>query len=289
MGTAAPTSSGGHRGVPYEASDRGDRSFGAWRPGPAKGLHSRKRTWGKAHHRDRGRRQPARQHRRDDGAGGRSRACAHRCGASARGVGPARDSSGARGPGAGDCSSGSRRKGRPSGPRRAPRPPAGRPLPRDDDGTDRAAGRMSGPAGAPACRCGLRRGRRRRRFLAASAAALRKAAEVAPGARLVAVHAVHVPYRGLMPADAAGSFIGEAEAAEAGWRQRETLPAALGKVALVEGAIGQVLTDVVRREDAELIAVGAHARSGVHNALVGSFATRMMRDAPCDLLIARPT
>lgn len=126
-------------------------------------------------------------------------------------------------------------------------------------------------------------------FSPASAAALRKAAEVAPGARLVAVHAVHVPYRGLMPADAAGSFIGEAEAAEAGWRQRETLPAALGKVALVEGAIGQVLTDVVRREDAELITVGAHARSGVHNALVGSFATRMMRDAPCDLLIARPT
>lgn len=125
-------------------------------------------------------------------------------------------------------------------------------------------------------------------FSPASAAAVRKAAELAPGARLAAVHALHVPYRGLMPADAVGSCLGEAEAAEAGWRRMERLPATLGKVALVEGAIGQVLVEAVRTENADLIAVGAHARSGLHNALVGSSAARMMRDAPCDLLITRP-
>ena len=125
-------------------------------------------------------------------------------------------------------------------------------------------------------------------FSPASAAALRKAAEFAPEARLAAVHAIHVPYRGLMPADAVGSFLGEAETAEAGWRRAESLPEALGKVALPEGAIGTVLTDAVRTEGADLVAVGAHARSGLHNALIGSFAARMIRDAPCDLLIARP-
>jgi nucleotide-binding universal stress UspA family protein len=125
-------------------------------------------------------------------------------------------------------------------------------------------------------------------FSPASATALCKAAELAPEARLAGVHAFHVPYRGLMPADAVGSFLGEAEAAEAGWRRTESLPAALGKVALLEGAIGQVLTDAVRSEGADLIALGAHARGGLHNALIGSFAARMIRDAPCDLLIARP-
>lgn len=125
-------------------------------------------------------------------------------------------------------------------------------------------------------------------FSPAAAAALRKAAVIAPGARIAAVHALHVPYRGLMPADATGAWLGEAEAAEAAWRRTQALPPALGKVACVEGAIGAVLEDTVRRENADLVALGAHARSGLHNALLGSFAARMIRDAACDLLIARP-
>lgn len=125
-------------------------------------------------------------------------------------------------------------------------------------------------------------------FSPAAAASVRKAAEIAAGARLVGVHAFHVPYRGLMPADAVSSFFGDAEAAEARWRRKEALPDTLGKVEIVEGPIGQALNDAVRHEDAELIALGAHARSGLHNAIVGSFTTRMMREAPCDLLIARP-
>lgn len=125
-------------------------------------------------------------------------------------------------------------------------------------------------------------------FSPAAAAALRKAAAVAPDARFVAVHALQVPYRGLMPADAVGPWLGEAEAAEAAWRRTQSLPPALGEVACVEGAIGTVLGDAVRRENADLIALGAHARSGLHTALLGSFAARMIRDAACDLLIARP-
>ena len=38
----------------------------------------------------------------------------------------------------------------------------------------------------------------------------------------------------------------------------------------------------------DLIAVGAHGRVGAARAILGSLATDLMRDPPCDLLIARP-
>ncbi len=125
-------------------------------------------------------------------------------------------------------------------------------------------------------------------FSPAAAAALRRAHAIAPDAPLVAVHALHVPYRGLMPADTVGAFLGEAEAAEAEWRRTQTLPAGLGKVELIEGSVEPVVSGVLSRTGADLIALGAHARSWLHAALVGSVVARMMREPPCDLLIARP-
>ena len=125
-------------------------------------------------------------------------------------------------------------------------------------------------------------------FSPASAAALRRAHDLAPDGPLFAVHALHVPYRGLMPADTVGAFLGEAEATEAEWRRTQTLPAGLDNVDLIEGSVDQVLAGVLSRTGADLIALGAHARSGLHAAVVGSVAARLMREPPCDLLIARP-
>ena len=39
---------------------------------------------------------------------------------------------------------------------------------------------------------------------------------------------------------------------------------------------------------ADLIAMGAHGRVGAARAILGSVSTDLMRDPPCDLLIARP-
>lgn len=125
-------------------------------------------------------------------------------------------------------------------------------------------------------------------FSPATAAALRRAHALAPEAPLAAVHAFHVPYRGLLPADTVGAFLGEAEAAEAEWRRTQELPTALGKVELIEGSVEQVLTASLSRSGADLLALGAHARTGLHAAVVGSVAARLMREPPCDLLIARP-
>lgn len=125
-------------------------------------------------------------------------------------------------------------------------------------------------------------------FSSACAAAVRHAHALAPKAPITAVHALHVPYRGLLPADTITSFLGDAKTAEAGWRRAQPLPSALGAVELVEGAIEQVLAQVRARTGADLLALGAHGRSGVYAALVGSLVARLMREPLCDLLIARP-
>ena len=50
----------------------------------------------------------------------------------------------------------------------------------------------------------------------------------------------------------------------------------------------QVALNRVRQGQADLIAVGAHGRVGAGRAILGSVSTDLMRDPPCDLLIARP-
>lgn len=125
-------------------------------------------------------------------------------------------------------------------------------------------------------------------FSPAAAAALRRAHVLAPDAPIVAVHALHVPYRGLMPGESIGAFLGEAKASEAEWRRTQTLPAALGKVELLEGGVEQVLAGALSRTGADLMALGAHARGALHAAVIGSLAARLMREPPCDLLITRP-
>ncbi|SPH17355.1 Putative universal stress protein [Defluviimonas aquaemixtae] len=125
-------------------------------------------------------------------------------------------------------------------------------------------------------------------FSPASAAALRAAAMVAPKARLRAVHAMHVPFKGLMPSDTQAPFLREAQAAERDWRKSETLPSTLEKVEIIEGSAFDVLADAIRANGADLVAVGTHARSGLATRLLGSFATSLIRNVTTDVILARP-
>lgn len=118
------------------------------------------------------------------------------------------------------------------------------------------------------------------------------AAHIAPGARIVPVHALLVPYKGMLAQTSSAdelleSFSLEPKQDDAAWRAGNDLPDALEPTEIVEGSAATVLADVARREDAHLIIVGAHGRVGSHRAILGSVASELMRSPPCDVLVVR--
>jgi nucleotide-binding universal stress UspA family protein len=59
------------------------------------------------------------------------------------------------------------------------------------------------------------------------------------------------------------------------------------ETAVRQGAVLTVLREEVGRTGADLLAVGTHGRTGVAHAFLGSVAEALLRDPPCDLLVAR--
>ena len=130
-------------------------------------------------------------------------------------------------------------------------------------------------------------------FSPASASAARIALEIAPQAQLSALHALQVPYSGMLATAPAARdelekpFRNDAKRSDALWRQELDL-ASMPPTEIVLGAPQRLMRDRVRQGQADLIAVGAHGRVGAGRAILGSVSTDLMRDPPCDLLIARP-
>lgn len=129
-------------------------------------------------------------------------------------------------------------------------------------------------------------------FSPASDAALLLAAELFPDAARYPVHAVHVPYSGMMAASegsgdmVAASFLKEAQQQAEAWNKKAIVPTEPLKV--VHGPLGSVIWQEATRLNADVICAGAHGRVGAPPALLGSLATELLRDAPCDVLLARP-
>ena len=92
--------------------------------------------------------------------------------------------------------------------------------------------------------------------------------------------AVHA---GMAAPHAAELMQGEAETALA--EAKEIAPAATGK--LVNGEPVAVLLREAEAQQATLVAVGSHGRGRAAGMLLGTVAARMLRDAPCSVLIAR--
>jgi nucleotide-binding universal stress UspA family protein/predicted transcriptional regulator len=121
--------------------------------------------------------------------------------------------------------------------------------------------------------------------------ALRLSARLlSPGGRLVAVtvldlsHAARAGFESGRVAE-----VMEAEAEEAHGQAKDELAAVPGAEArLVTGRPVPLLVEQVEAEGAGLLALGAHGRSRVAGILFGSVATRMLHDAPCAVLAARP-
>jgi nucleotide-binding universal stress UspA family protein len=60
-----------------------------------------------------------------------------------------------------------------------------------------------------------------------------------------------------------------------------------GDSIIVEGAPFQMITDVAKDKEADLIVMGTHGRTGLTHVLMGSVAERVVRIAPCPVLVTR--
>ena len=132
-------------------------------------------------------------------------------------------------------------------------------------------------------------------FSPASTAALKLGHALAPSATLTPVHALHVPYSGRLAQTPAASdaieasFRHEAEASAKAWLMDKDLPIdQMSDLAILPGSALAILRTKVEVDKVDLICVGAHGRVGATRSLLGSLATDLMRDPPCDVLIARP-
>ncbi len=121
--------------------------------------------------------------------------------------------------------------------------------------------------------------------------ALRQAKRLlAPGGRLVAatVHDPSLASRAAWHAPAIDAELArEAEAARAeAARELEGLPGA--EAVLATGSPAQRLLALAAEEEATLLAVGTHGTSRAAGILLGTVATRLLHEAPCAVLVARP-
>jgi nucleotide-binding universal stress UspA family protein len=135
-------------------------------------------------------------------------------------------------------------------------------------------------------------------FAPASTEALRIARRLAPTASLHAAHAVQVPYAGMVASPgltgALPPMIDPAPFMEAAVQQKYTWLDAnpdlsdLTEISIEEGTAQVVIGHKRTALKPDLITLGTHGRALPVPWLMGGFATDMMRDPPCDLLIVPP-
>jgi len=125
-------------------------------------------------------------------------------------------------------------------------------------------------------------------FAPASAAALKMAARIAPGALCHAVHALQMRL-GARAAPGNEEFeaaMARAEAASARFLATPGLPDLVEPPLIVAGGVHEVLAFRARELAADLVCIGAH--SGRDPGTLGNYARDLMRAPPTDLLVAKP-
>lgn len=118
--------------------------------------------------------------------------------------------------------------------------------------------------------------------------AVKVAHKVAPTAEFTSFHALHVPFQGLTggeDSEMEHAVRQESEAQGEAWRRAFNVSQDLPKIVI--GGPAAVLYQKIQKAKPDLIAIGAHTRSGLTLHKIGAFASELVRDPPTDLLIAK--
>ena len=116
------------------------------------------------------------------------------------------------------------------------------------------------------------------------------------GARLTLLHVMQSPPRGGADMDvtvphAYSQFIQHLEAEVAHSMQacleRVTAGGLEGEIAVVHGVPFQEILDTAKKQQVDLIIMGTHGRTGLQHVLMGSVAEKVVRLAPCPVLVVR--
>jgi nucleotide-binding universal stress UspA family protein len=113
-------------------------------------------------------------------------------------------------------------------------------------------------------------------------------------ARLTLLHVIHIMPMGVVDGTALPyAYIQELDAAvqhrmEA-YRQRVQDAGLEGTVLVVPGVPFQSIVDTARDQHVDLIVMGTHGHTGLAHAFLGSVAEKVVRLAPCPVLVTRGT
>lgn len=129
-------------------------------------------------------------------------------------------------------------------------------------------------------------------FSPACGRAVRAAHDLVAGGSLHLVHALHLPFAGLTGEGAGGGMAravrAEAEAQCRAWLRQNPLPDDVEPPDIVAGSVTQIIHARLRDLAPDLLALGAHTRTSPSLFTLGGIAADLVRDPPCDLLLARP-
>ena len=112
-------------------------------------------------------------------------------------------------------------------------------------------------------------------------------------ARVTLLHVIQPPLvaGADMGAWPSAAFLEELEAAVTadleGYLERVTAAELVGEIVVVHGAPFQEIIDTAKARQVDLIVMGTHGRTGLPHVLLGSVAERVVRLAPCPVLVAR--
>lgn len=71
------------------------------------------------------------------------------------------------------------------------------------------------------------------------------------------------------------------------YRERITAEGLLSEVAIVHGVPFQEIIETAKARQVDLIIMGTHGRTGIRHVLLGSVAEKVVRLAPCPVLVTR--
>ena len=105
-------------------------------------------------------------------------------------------------------------------------------------------------------------------------------------ARLTLLHAIHIPEAAEVNLAAYMDKIrSEADQSMTPRLKRVQDAGATAEAVTVVGAPSQTIVDTARDRQADLIVMGTHGRTGLRHMLIGSVAERVVRMAPCPVMV----